>query len=215
MQKSKIIECIVPETLDGWATLHEFYQIDWPALNALTDEERNVIVSEAKELFMRFSQPVGSGDSGFFSVLGHKADLMILHFRPTLDDLNQLELDLRKTHLFDFLIETTSYVSFVELGMYAMTQKIFDELLEKNLQPESDEWNKLWKERLDDQYNRMKGRIYPTVPEDRYVCFYPMNKRRGEKYNWYTENMNDRSSMMLEHGMIGRKYAGQVNQIIS
>jgi len=25
----------------------------------------------------------------------------------------------------------------------------------------------------------------PEIPDDEYVCFYPMSKRRGEEYNWY------------------------------
>ena len=42
-----------------------------------------------------------------------------------------------------------------------------------------------------------------------------MNKRRGEHKNWYAETVEDRARMMLEHGKIGRHYAGQVTQIIS
>ena len=42
-----------------------------------------------------------------------------------------------------------------------------------------------------------------------------MNKRRGEQRNWYAEKVEDRARMMLEHGKIGRHYAGQVTQVIS
>ncbi|MCY4188309.1 MAG: chlorite dismutase family protein, partial [Bryobacterales bacterium] len=45
--------------------------------------------------------------------------------------------------------------------------------------------------------------------------FYPMNKKRGEQVNWYTRPIAERVQMMREHGMIGRRYAGQVKQIIS
>ena len=42
-----------------------------------------------------------------------------------------------------------------------------------------------------------------------------MNKRRGEHKNWYAETVEERARMMLEHGRIGRHYAGAVTQVIS
>jgi peroxiredoxin len=47
------------------------------------------------------------------------------------------------------------------------------------------------------------------------LCFYPMNKYRGEAKNWYSESIGSRQRMMRDHGMIGRHYAGRVTQIIS
>ncbi len=40
-----------------------------------------------------------------------------------------------------------------------------------------------------------------------------MNKRRMKTYNWYMLTMEERQKLMYDHGMIGRKYAGQ-NQTI-
>ena len=42
-----------------------------------------------------------------------------------------------------------------------------------------------------------------------------MNKRRGEDKNWYAVPFEERARMMRDHGVIGRHYAGAVNQIIS
>jgi chlorite dismutase len=42
-----------------------------------------------------------------------------------------------------------------------------------------------------------------------------MDRRRGESVNWYRESMADRQRMMAEHGLVGRRYAGEVRQIIS
>jgi len=206
--------CTVPSTLDGWACLHEMYTVDWPAWQQLEDDHRDDILSQAKSFFEKISKP-RQGHSGFFSMLGHKADFMLLHFRKTFDDLNAIEWDFRKTELFAYLIPETSYVSVVELGMYAMTQKIFDELLDKKLVKDSEQWNKAWDQRIQDQFNRMKGRIFCEIPSNPYVCFYPMNKKRGETVNWYTAPMKERAAMMMEHGMIGRKYGGRIQQIIS
>ena len=40
-------------------------------------------------------------------------------------------------------------------------------------------------------------------------------KKRGEVQNWYQVPIAARQKMMREHGMVGRRYAGRVNQIIS
>ncbi|MCC7460757.1 MAG: heme-dependent peroxidase [Proteobacteria bacterium] len=203
-----------PEALDGWATLHEFYRMNWSAWKKLSTQEQQKISNEAVEVFSRLQKPE-KGHSGCFAMIGHKADLMFLHFRPKMEDLTQVELDLKRTALFDYLIPTTSYVSIVELGMYEMTLKIHEELTEKGLKQDSDEWKAAWKERIDDQYSRMGGRIWCEIPPNRYVCFYPMNKKRADKNNWYDVPFNERQMMMREHGMIGRKYAGQITQVIS
>ena len=42
-----------------------------------------------------------------------------------------------------------------------------------------------------------------------------MDKRRGETRNWYEVPIQQRQRLMHEHGLIGRKYAGSVRQIIS
>ena len=68
---------------------------------------------------------------------------------------------------------------------------------------------------MEEQRKRVAGRLFIEVPARRHVCFYPMNKRRGEHKNWYAESVEERARMMLDHGKIGRHYAGQVTQIIS
>ncbi len=204
---------VAPETLDGWASLHEFYRFDWAAWKKVSPKDQEKIVAEATEVFGKLKKPA-KGHSGMFAMIGHKADLMFLHFRPKMEDLTQVELDIKKTALSDFLIPTTSYVSIVELGMYEMTLKIHEELTANGLKPDSDEWKAAWKERIDDQYNRMGARIWCEIPSNRYVCFYPMSKKREDKNNWYDVSFSERQQMMREHGMIGRKYAGQITQII-
>ncbi len=41
--------------------------------------------------------------SALFSQLGHKGDLILIHFRDSLEALNQVELDLAQTELYDYL----------------------------------------------------------------------------------------------------------------
>ena len=42
-----------------------------------------------------------------------------------------------------------------------------------------------------------------------------MSKRRGEQVNWFDLPAEERAELMRGHGAIGRKYAGQVVQVIS
>ncbi len=207
-------KAIVPETLEGWTILHEIFRVDWAGWKKVPLDQKQRSLSDGKAFLEKISKPI-EGQSAFFSLLGHKGDLLFLHFRKTFDELNEVELGFRQLALADYLFETTSYVSFVELGLYEMTAKLFDDLMSKGLKPSSEEWEACWKNEMKEQRERMKGRLYPSIPPDRYLCFYPMNKRRGETVNWYVRSMEERQRMMRDHGMIGRKYTGQVTQIIS
>ena len=111
--------------------------------------------------------------------------------------------------------ETTSYLSFLELGLYEMTVKLHAQFVDEGLEPGSDEWKSKWSEEMDNQRERMKERLYMDIPKTRYLCFYPMNKRRGEQKNWYGLPIEERQQMMREHGFVGRRYAGRVQQIIT
>ena len=59
------------------------------------------------------------------------------------------------------------------------------------------------------------ARLFPELPKHRYICFYPMDRRRGEDKNWYTVPIEERARQMNEHGLVGRRYAGEVKQIIT
>jgi chlorite dismutase len=155
------------------------------------------------------------GQSAVFSLIGHKGDLLMLHYRPSFADLNQAELNFTRTRLFDFLEQTSSYLSVVELGLYESTSKVYKSLADRGIQPHSTEWNAAIEEDLERQRKAMRPRLFPDVPKNRYICFYPMDRRRGEDKNWYQLPMAERKRQMEEHGAIGRRYAGTVKQIIS
>jgi len=204
----------VPLTLEGASVLHQMFRVRWPAWNALEDGPRKHILDEAVPVLQRMEQNAG-GQSALFSVIGHKGDLMILHYRKSFDELNQAELEIARTRLFDYLEQTTSYLSVVELGLYESTLKVYQSLADRGVQPFSDEWNAAIEETLERQREAMRPRLYPEMPGHRYICFYPMDRRRGEDKNWYRLPMAERQRQMHEHGMIGRRYAGTVKQIIS
>ncbi len=203
---------LVPETLEGWSVLHRMYRLRWDRVKALSSSERRQVGDEAAHALA--VHDTREGASTCVQVLGHKADLMIVCFRRSFDALGEADLALSRTKLADLAEPTTSYVSIVELGMYDMTAKIHQQLGEK-LQPGTDEFERAFDQEMQRQRDRVNNRLFQEIPQARFVCFYPMNKRRGEAVNWYSEAFDRRAQMMREHGLIGRQYAGQVTQIIS
>mgnify|MGYP003351409810 CR=1 FL=1 len=200
----------VPETLEGWSVLHLLYRVRWDEARLLTAEDCERIGREARAAL----DAPGDGHTAFVQMLGHKADFMVIVFRRTFDALGQAQLNLSRSELGGYLELTHSYVSVVELGMYEMTAKIHEQLGAK-FTPGSEEFERAFDAEMETQRQRVMSRLFLEVPQNRHVCFYPMNKRRGEVLNWYSEGFDRRGAMMREHGMIGRHYAGKVTQIIS
>jgi chlorite dismutase len=201
----------VPLTLEGAAILHQVARIRWRDWNLLEAEQRLAIVSEAAGVLGAME----AEGSAAFSVLGHKGDLMLVHFRRGFDDLSAAERRLSGLRLSAYLEQTTSYLSVVELGLYESSVKLLDSLAERGVEPGSEPWVREVEETLDRQAKAMAPRLFPEVPAHRYICFYPMDRRRGEHKNWYRLPIRERQRMMAEHGLAGRKYAGVVKQIIS
>jgi len=204
----------VPEALEGWSVLHQIYRIRWADWHELPLEERRRLAAEAAAALAAMRRGAG-GTSVPVTLLGHKGDLMLIHLRRSFDELQAAELAVAGLGLYRFLEPSTSFVSIVELAMYEMTMQIHKRLGERGLKTGSDEFEAAFDAELEEQRKRVAARLYIDPPARRHVCFYPMNKRRGEQKNWYVEPMEERARMMLDHGKIGRHYSGQVTQIIS
>lgn len=183
------------QTLDGWYCLHDFRLIDWASWKTLSNEERQMAISEFQGLLDKWNttQESNEGSHALYSIVGQKADFMLMFARPTMEELNAIENEFNKTKLAEFTIPAYSYVSVVELSNY--------------LAGGDDE----------DPYQNphVRARLYPILPKTKHVCFYPMDKRRQGNDNWYMLSMEERKNLMRSHGMIGRGYAGKVKQIIS
>ena len=205
----------VPLTLEGSSLLHQFFRFDWKAWRACAAGERKRIVAEATAALQRLEHANDAAPirTALFSQLGHKGDLILVHFRDSLEALNQVELDLAQTKLYDYLSLVHSYVSVVELGLYESTRKTYEAA--GKLEQHSPEWKTEVEATLARQAAAMAPRLYPAVPKAKYLCFYPMDRKRGEQVNWYTVPFAERQRMMHEHGLIGRRYADVVKQIIS
>ncbi|HLR10957.1 MAG TPA: hydrogen peroxide-dependent heme synthase [Sporosarcina sp.] len=182
-------------TLDGWYVLHDLRSIDWASWKLISNEERQAMIEEFQQFLtgLQEADDAKTGSHAFYTVVGQKADFMLMILRPTMDELQQLETAFNKLAIADFTIPAYSYVSVVELSNY--------------LAKESDE----------DPYENpyVRGRLYPELPRTDYICFYPMDKKRDGDDNWYMLDMDTRKKLMYDHGMIGRQYAGKIKQIIS
>lgn len=119
------------------------------------------------------------------AMLGHKADVCVMALSPDWSVLRRLQSGLQRAGL-DIV---DSYVSITEVSEYA-----------KGL-PEQ----------------MLKDRLYPNLPPADLpaFCFYPMSKRREGHANWFATPFEDRKAMMMEHGTSGRKFAGQLVQLIT
>lgn len=206
----------VPESLDSWWILHRMFAFDRLAWDVVPQEDRKEIISEATAAFEKLKKDEAT-DVGFAQLLGHKADFMLTHYSKTFEGLALAQTVVDKLRLSEFLLPTLSYVSILELGLYDATGKIHASLAEQNLKPNSQEWIEAFDEmvKAQAQVPHNAGRLWARIPQRRFVCFYPMDKKRGEEVNWYTLPFQDRARLMLEHGKIGRTYHGLVTQVIS
>jgi hydrogen peroxide-dependent heme synthase len=181
------------QTLDGWYSLHDFRTVDWTTWKMLPAEERQDIIQEFLGLVDKWNktQAEKQGSHALYTIVGQKADFMMMILRPTMEELNEVETEFNKSRLAEYTIPAHSYVSVVELSNY--------------LPAGEDPY----------QNPQVLARLYPELPKAKHVCFYPMDKRRQGEDNWYMLPMEDRRNMMRSHGMIGRQYAGKVKQIIT
>jgi peroxiredoxin len=206
----------VPLTTEGYSVLHQMMRFRWTAWRALSEATRSSIAQEAASVLGQMEEAKKDvGQSALFSMIGHKGDLMLVHFRNSFAELNQAELKLASVRLSDYLEPTTSYLSIIELGLYDSTLKIYKELAEQGIQPHSDPWKAEIECKLNRHREAMHPRLFPEIPSNRYICFYPMDRRRGEDKNWYRLPIEERARQMNDHGLVGRRYAGEVKQIIT
>jgi chlorite dismutase len=201
----------VPLTLEGSAVLHQMLKVRWPEWRALPAARRQEILAQAQQTLTGMEQQ----HSAAFSLLGHKGDLMLVHFRKNFEEIGDVQRHLTRLALWDYLELSTSYVSVVELGLYESSLKVYSGLAEKGVEAHTPEWDTEIGETLERQRNAMAPRLYPEMPGHKFVCFYPMDRKRGEQKNWYQLPMAERQRQMSEHGAVGRRYAGTVKQIIS
>jgi chlorite dismutase len=178
-------------TWEGSYALHDFRRIDWGAWHAMSTTARKDAQTALAHAIdrTRASQPHGS--SAVYTVLGHKADVLFVHLRPSIAALHHAEQTINTTAP-PLLSQCTSTVSVVEMSNYMYRSDTDPRTI-----PEIHE------------------RLYPTLPPDQHICFYPMSKRRMLDDNWYRLPIDERRTLMRQHSITGRNYAGKVKQMIT
>lgn len=202
-----------PATIEGWYALHQMFAVDWAELGRFEPGERRVLAQEARRLADSLATGPDGGWSAAFRLVGGGSDLMLVHFRPTLDELADVQREVASSLVGTQLRTTYDFTSVTEAGLYHATAQAAEEMT-----PHSKEYDELLERMRQAEATspHIRTRLYPEVPEDmRYVSFYPMSKRRVHPDNWYALPVAERNQLMREHGMSGRRYAGRIFQVIT
>lgn len=204
---------IPPATLEGWYALHQVFSEDWAALRALEPGPRSSLCQDARAFAQRAAAPQSAGWSAAFRLAGGGADWMWVHFRENVEELADLQLDLRRSEHGSLLRLEYDYLSVTEAGLYHATAEAAREA-----EPGSAAFHRSIDAAAAAELAspHIRTRLYPEVPSGMdYVSFYPMTKRRTHPDNWYTLPVDERNRLMREHGLTGRRYAGRIFQIIT
>jgi chlorite dismutase len=202
-----------PATLEGWYALHQAFTLDFAAMRTAGGASPAEVAASAAALFEELAEGPEGSWSAPFRLAGGGADVLFVHFRPTLDELAEVQARVRRSRLGAYLRPVYDYLSVTEAGLYHATAEAA-----RAAEPGSEEHTRLLAEAAEAERAsaHVRSRLYPRVPEGmRYVSFYPMSKRRAPGQNWYTLPVEERSRLMRDHGMTGRRFAGRIFQVIT
>ena len=158
------------------------------------------------------------GWSAVVQLVGSEADVMLVHFRPTLDAIGEAQRAVASEPFADFMEPIYSFLAVTEAGLYHITAELAKDAASRGGVVGDEEYARQLGERAarERASAHVRRRLYPALPPDMpWVCFYPMSKRRAPGQNWYALTLEERSRLMYAHGMTGRKYAGKIMQVIS
>jgi chlorite dismutase len=210
-----------PETLEGWWALHQIFAVNRSPVDEWRQHHGPVVMNPVGHLADTLADLAVSGDAGWsiaVQLIGSASDIMLVHFRQTLDDIGAVQRWLADVPAMASLSLRESFLSVTEAGMYALTAKLARETAARGGNVGDDTYKQELATRLGAERANphVQGRLFPPVPPDMpYVCFYPMSKRRETGQNWYLLPADERSQLMWLHGQTGRRYAGRILQIIT
>ncbi len=199
----------------GWHCSHLYYSFDRSTLAAMTEAD----IATGREQFSAILDPAAEGQPvrmQAFIVSGHKADFGLMLMDPDPLVIDRVHQRLMASKLGVALRPGYSFVSVTEISEYVMSVEQFSErLVSEGLaigSPEHEAKTKAYAERL---VGMNRQRLTPDFPPYRAMCFYPMNKIRGERENWFRLAKSERNKLMSEHARSGIAFAGKVSQLIT
>jgi chlorite dismutase len=213
-----------PETLEGWYALHQIFRFakGKPELAALSRTLAGLggQLTPARST-KGSSNEVNSADAGwscFVRLIGSSADIMVIHFRDSLDAIGEAEQKMARSSAGKSLVLVYSFLSVTEAGLYHITADLARAAEARGGKVGDADYVRTLAGRAaaERESDHVKRRLYPQRPNDMpYVSFYPMSKRRDPGQNWYALTLEERSRLMHSHGLTGRRYAGRIQQIIT
>jgi chlorite dismutase len=219
--------------LEGWFALHQIFRVNRQALDARPDVLARMGESAGAALKVEDTKLAPSSGRGkkspkdsssrpgwscFARLIGSSADLMVIHFRDSLDAIGAAQDALSRQEIMGVLQPTYNFLSVTEAGLYHITAELARAAEARGGKIGDEEYQRTLSERssAERSSDHIVKRLYPELPKEMpYVCFYPMSKRRDAEQNWYTLTLDDRSRLMHSHGLTGRRYAGRIQQVIT
>jgi len=107
-----------PATLEGWYALHQIFRID---RRRLAKRGLGAMLKSARR---KAGTESTIGWSCFARVIGSTSDLMVIHFRDSLDAIGEAQDVLSRTALGEILDPIYSFLSITEAGLYHITAEL-------------------------------------------------------------------------------------------
>jgi hydrogen peroxide-dependent heme synthase len=192
---------------EGWGVLHLFLQVDHAAVSELPPGAGKDLAA----VLARWSERL---QLHTFSVLGHKADIMLMALDEDLSQLRALQTDVVSCQAAPALELSWSYLSLTEGSEYTTTPEQYrEEMAAKGV--EGEDLDRRVEEFAERMATYLEHKLHPAMPQWELACFYPMSHRREGNDNWYELSFDERKRLMHDHGRSGRAYTGKVLQLVS
>ncbi|HLV01122.1 MAG TPA: hydrogen peroxide-dependent heme synthase [Acidobacteriota bacterium] len=201
---------------EGWFVSHLYYRVNRRLWGA-TDRDQK---KESRERFVRLCQNFRNVENCqlySYSVWGLKADFGLMLVDPELHHLNQFQNDLFDIFPGGVLEPSYSFNSMSEISEYITQEEDYDRTLREKdgLEPDSPEYQEKMKSFRERMQVYINDRLYPKIPDHEVMCFYPMDKSRGDVNNWYLLDFETRKKYMSGHAITGQVYRGDVKQLVT
>ena len=199
---------------EGLYVLHLFFRFDLPLWLTYPEEERQ---RRLESFSHRVEQERALPQTQVITVgMLAKADLGLMVVAPDLQQVHRFEKQISQTLGGDVLAPVYTFFSMTEQSEYTTSE---EEYVQDLRTQQIDSTHPEFAEKMETFRKRIRhythDRMYPTLPNWEFFCFYPMNKLREGSNNWYSLDFPRRKDLMKGHATVGRKYSGKILQLIS
>jgi chlorite dismutase len=137
-----------PETLEGWYVLHQVFSADTALLRTEDENRREPLRTEAAETLTGLQPRDGVGWSMVVELIGSKADMMFVHFRPTLEGISDVERRVKVLASGMRLTPRYNFLSVTEAGLYHVTAQLARQAQERGGQTGDEEYRTALSQRV-------------------------------------------------------------------